>query len=195
MMRLGRMALAVAAGDPNAGDGYTPDTALVNYYDRDARLGMHQDKDERDDAPVVSLSVGDSCGFRFGNTRDRGRPYEDLLLASGDLFVFGGPVRFAYHGVTKVHLGTAPADCGLPAGRINIWAAAKRRIGFSRRNARCPSGRSAGLTMLWSSSVERACSALSAPRPQTASAAPAVNGAANTDSRASIRWAGAGSRS
>jgi alkylated DNA repair protein (DNA oxidative demethylase) len=41
---------------------------------------MHQDKDERDDAPVVSLSVGDSCTFRFGNTRDRGRPYQ----ADGD---------------------------------------------------------------------------------------------------------------
>jgi alkylated DNA repair protein (DNA oxidative demethylase) len=120
MVRLGRMALAAAAGDPDAGDGYTPDTALVNYYDRDARLGMHQDKDERDDAPVVSLSVGDSCTFRFGNTRDRRQPYEDLLLASGDLFVFGGPVRFAHHGVTKVHPGTAPAGCGLPAGRINI---------------------------------------------------------------------------
>jgi alkylated DNA repair protein (DNA oxidative demethylase) len=120
MVRLGRLALAAAAGDPHAGDGYTPDTALVNYYDRDARMGMHQDKDERDDAPVVSLSVGDSCTFRFGNTRDRGQPYEDLLLASGDLFVFGGPVRFAHHGVTKVHPGTAPAGCGLPAGRINI---------------------------------------------------------------------------
>ena len=80
------LALAAAAGDPRAGDGYTPDAALVNYYDRDARLGLHQDKDERDDAPVVSLSVGDSCTFRFGNTRDRGRPYQDVLLTSGDLF-------------------------------------------------------------------------------------------------------------
>src|ERR1700684_3945985 len=90
MVRLGRLALAAAAGDPRAGDGYTPDAALVNYYDREALLGMHQDKDERHDEPVVSLSVGDSCTFRFGNTRDRGRPYQDVLLASGDLFVFGG---------------------------------------------------------------------------------------------------------
>ena len=120
MVRLGRLALAEAAGDPGAGDGYTPDTALVNYYDHQARMGMHQDKDERDDAPVVSLSVGDSCTFRFGNTRDRGQPYEDVLLASGDLFVFGGPARFAYHGVAKVHPGTAPAECGLSEGRINI---------------------------------------------------------------------------
>jgi alkylated DNA repair protein (DNA oxidative demethylase) len=92
----------------------------VEAADRDARLGMHQDKDEHSPAPVVSLSIGDSCTFRFGSTRNRGQPYEDVLLASGDLFVFGGPVRFAYHGVSKVHPGTAPAGCGLPAGRINI---------------------------------------------------------------------------
>jgi DNA oxidative demethylase len=120
MVRLGRLALAAAAGDPRAGDGYTPDAALVNYYDHDARMGMHQDKDEHADAPVVSLSVGDSCTFRFGNSRDRGRPYEDVLLASGDLFVFGGPARFAHHGVTKIRPSTAPADCGLREGRINI---------------------------------------------------------------------------
>jgi len=120
MVRLGRKALAGATGDPRAGDDYTPDTALVNYYDQAARLGMHQDKDERSPAPVVSLSIGDSCTFRFGNTRDRGQPYEDVLLASGDLFVFGGPSRLAYHGVIRIHPGTAPGNCGLPEGRINI---------------------------------------------------------------------------
>lgn len=120
MVRLGRRALAEAAGDPHAGDGYTPDAALVNYYGQDARLGMHQDRDELSAAPVVSLSIGDSCTFRFGNTRGRGQPYEDVLLASGDLFVFGGPARLAYHGVTRIHPGTAPEDCGLREGRINI---------------------------------------------------------------------------
>jgi DNA oxidative demethylase len=119
MVDLGRRAL-VDAGDRYAGDEYNPDAALVNFYDHDARLGMHQDKDERSAAPVVSLSIGDSCTFRFGNTRDRGQPYEDVLLASGDLFVFGGPSRLAYHGVTKVHPGTAPAGCGLEEGRVNI---------------------------------------------------------------------------
>lgn len=120
MVRLGRRALVAATGDPRAGDAYTPDTALVNLYDDAARMGMHQDRDERSSAPVVSLSIGDTCTFRFGNTETRNRPYTDLALASGDLFVFGGAARFAYHGITRVHPGTAPAECGLEAGRINI---------------------------------------------------------------------------
>ncbi|MFK8908867.1 alpha-ketoglutarate-dependent dioxygenase AlkB family protein [Streptomyces sp. YS-3] len=118
---LGRAAVADAYGDPAAGDGYSPDTALINFYEGDARMGMHQDKDERSGAPVVSLSIGDSCLFRFGNTEDRGRPYTDVELASGDLFVFGGPSRFAYHGVPKVLPGTGdPAMTGLAGGRLNL---------------------------------------------------------------------------
>jgi len=120
MARLGRKALVEASGDPRAGDEYTPDTALVNYYDAAAHMGMHQDKDEHSRAPVVSLSLGDSCLFRFGNTEKRTRPYTDITLASGDLFVFGGPSRLAYHGVTRVYPGTAPEGCGLSEGRINI---------------------------------------------------------------------------
>lgn len=120
MVRLGRKALVAATGDPQAGEGFTPDTALVNYYDEAARMGMHQDRDERSRAPVVSLSIGDTCRFRFGNTRTRTKPYQDLDLASGDLFVFGGPSRLAYHGVTGVRPGTAPEGCGLSTGRINI---------------------------------------------------------------------------
>jgi alkylated DNA repair protein (DNA oxidative demethylase) len=117
---LGRAALADAYRDPAAAESYRPDTALINFYDDAARMGMHQDKDERTDQPVVSLSLGDSCRFRFGNTRDRNRPWTDIELVSGDLFVFGGPSRFAYHGVTGTYPGTAPAECGLDAGRINI---------------------------------------------------------------------------
>ncbi|HEY5222204.1 MAG TPA: alpha-ketoglutarate-dependent dioxygenase AlkB [Microbacteriaceae bacterium] len=120
MVRLGRKALVAATGDPHAGDDYTPDTALVNYYDENAHMGMHQDKDELSAAPVVSLSIGDTCQFRFGNTENRTMPYEDIDLASGDLFVFGGPSRLAYHGITKVYPGTAAVGSGLERGRINI---------------------------------------------------------------------------
>lgn len=120
LVDLGRRALVGATGDPRAGDDYCPDTALVNLYDDDARMGMHQDRDEASLAPVVSLSIGDSCRFRFGNEEDRGKPYEDVELGSGDLFVFGGPARLAFHGVTKIHPGTAPDGCGLDHGRLNI---------------------------------------------------------------------------
>lgn len=120
MVRLGRKALYAATGDAEQAESYTPDTALVNYYGNESKMGMHQDRDERSVAPVVSFSIGDTCTFRFGNTRNRNKPYEDISLASGDLFVFGGPTRLAYHGVTKVMPGTAPEACGLESGRINI---------------------------------------------------------------------------
>ncbi|MYT03951.1 MULTISPECIES: alpha-ketoglutarate-dependent dioxygenase AlkB, partial [Streptomyces] len=93
--------------------------ALINFYDQDARMGMHRDSDEKSDAPVVSLSLGDTCVFRFGNPETRTKPYTDVELRSGDLFVFGGPSRLAYHGVPRVHPGTAPPELGL-TGRLNI---------------------------------------------------------------------------
>lgn len=120
MTRLGRRAVTEATDDPAAGEAYTPDTALVNYYDDTAKMGMHQDRDENSLAPVVSLSIGDRSLFRFGNTVNRNRPYDDIALDSGDLFVFGGPSRLAFHGIARVYPQTAPDGCGLPTGRINI---------------------------------------------------------------------------
>ncbi len=117
---LGRAALAAAYDDPAAAATYDPDAAIVNFYDERARMGMHRDKDERSDAPVVSLSIGDSCVFRFGNTTSRGKPYTDIELRSGDLFAFGGPSRFAYHGVPKILPGSGDPEAGLASGRLNI---------------------------------------------------------------------------
>lgn len=111
---------AVAAAYQEAADGYRPDTALINFYDDAARMGLHQDKDERADDPVVSLSLGDACVFRFGNTTSRNKPWTDVELRSGDLFVFGGPSRYAYHGVTRIHPGSNTVDNGLGHGRLNI---------------------------------------------------------------------------
>lgn len=113
---LGRRGVAEAYGDDG---GYRPDIALINFYDAAARMGQHQDKDEHSLAPVVSLSLGDTCVFRFGNPDGRGRPWTDVELESGDLFVFGGPSRLAYHGVPRTLPGTAPADLGL-RGRLNL---------------------------------------------------------------------------
>jgi alkylated DNA repair protein (DNA oxidative demethylase) len=120
LAELGRRAVAEAYGDAAPAAAYAPDVALVNLYTNGARMGMHQDRDERTDAPVVSLSLGDACTFRLGNTENRGRPYTDVELASGDLFVFGGPSRFAYHGVPKVLPGTDPPGIGLDHERLNI---------------------------------------------------------------------------
>ncbi len=117
---LGRRALAGAYDDPDEAARYRPDVALINFYDGTARMGMHADRDERSAAPVVSLSLGATCVFRFGNPLSRGRPWQDIELESGDLFVFGHESRFAYHGVPKTTPGTNPPDIGLPAGRLNI---------------------------------------------------------------------------
>ncbi|WP_396286872.1 alpha-ketoglutarate-dependent dioxygenase AlkB family protein [Amycolatopsis sp. PS_44_ISF1] len=114
---LGRRALADAYAGP--AEDYHPDVALVNFYDATAKMGLHQDKEERSPAPVVSLSLGDACVFRFGNPEHRNRPYTDVELRSGDLFVFGGPSRLAYHGVPKTLPGTAEPELGL-TGRLNL---------------------------------------------------------------------------
>ncbi|MEU9892765.1 alpha-ketoglutarate-dependent dioxygenase AlkB family protein [Streptomyces phaeochromogenes] len=115
---LGRRAVVDALG-PEAATAAAYDIALINFYDADARMGMHRDSDEKSDAPVVSLSLGDTCVFRFGNTESRNRPYTDVELRSGDLFVFGGDARLAYHGVPRVQAGTAPPELGL-TGRLNV---------------------------------------------------------------------------
>ncbi|EPH42598.1 alpha-ketoglutarate-dependent dioxygenase AlkB [Streptomyces aurantiacus] len=126
LAQLGRTAVRDAYGEgavpgDGAADGAPSayDIALINFYDADAHMGMHRDSDENSTAPVVSLSLGDTCVFRFGNTETRTRPYTDVELRSGDLMVFGGPSRLAYHGVPKVHPGTAPPGLGL-TGRLNI---------------------------------------------------------------------------
>lgn len=120
--------VAASGPDPVAFDGidrvvreHRPDSALVNFYDDAAHMGMHQDKDEFSAAPIVSLSLGDTCVFRFGNTETRTAPYQDVELRSGDLFVFGGPSRYAFHGVPRVLPGTGGRQLGLKnGGRLNI---------------------------------------------------------------------------
>jgi alkylated DNA repair protein (DNA oxidative demethylase) len=119
LVTIGQRAGADAHGTDSE-PGYHPDAALINLYDEKARLGMHQDRNERSPDPVVSLSIGDTCVFRFGNTENRGRPYTDIRLHSGDLFVFGGPARLAYHGVPRTLPGTADPASGLSGGRLNL---------------------------------------------------------------------------
>jgi DNA oxidative demethylase len=121
---LGSLAAAgveAAYGDRDAAAAYDPDCALINYYDAAAKMGMHRDREERVNAPVVSLSIGAACLFRFGNTVDRRAPYADVELRSGDLFVFGGPSRFAYHGIVRpVQAGSGDPALGLGSADARI---------------------------------------------------------------------------
>jgi DNA oxidative demethylase len=95
-----------------------PEACLVNYYGADARMGLHQDRDEHDfAAPVVSLSLGDSCLFRLGGAK-RNDPTRSFRLASGDAFVLAGEERLAFHGVDRILAGSSTL---LPeGGRINL---------------------------------------------------------------------------
>lgn len=119
LVRMGQQAIA-DTGAGTAAPPYVPDVALINFYDVDARMGLHRDQDEHTVDPIVSVSIGDSATFRLGTPERRGRPYRDVLLGSGDLIVFGGASRLAYHAITKIHPHTAPADCGLATGRVNL---------------------------------------------------------------------------
>lgn len=117
---IGRAAVATAYADAERAAAYQPDIALINHYDADARMGLHQDKDEDVLEPVVSLSIGAPCLFRFGNTEHRGKPWTDVELHSGDLVVFGDASRLAYHGVPKLLPAHDVPDTGLGGGRLNI---------------------------------------------------------------------------
>ncbi len=86
---------------------HPPEACLVNLYGPTARMGLHQDRDEQDfAAPVVSLSLGDSCLFRIGGEK-RSDPTRTFRLASGDALVLGGEARLAHHGVDRIMPGTS----------------------------------------------------------------------------------------
>ncbi len=111
--------LAASVGMP-----IVPDVCIMNLYEADeGKMGLHQDKDEGERSlaagvPVVSISLGDTARFLFGGAK-RKDPVETVLLESGDVFVFGGPARLRYHGVSRIVPGTAPPEIGL-TGRFNL---------------------------------------------------------------------------
>jgi alkylated DNA repair protein (DNA oxidative demethylase) len=121
IIELARAAVSEAYGatDPDA-VRFAPDAAIVNLYSPGARLGLHQDGEEPSDAPVVTISLGDSCTFRLAGVDRRTAPFVDIEMRTGDLLVFGGPTRRIFHGVPKVFAGSAPEDIGLPPGRLSI---------------------------------------------------------------------------
>jgi len=117
---LRRLAAELAAAADMALDA---DICILNYYDADGRMGLHQDKDEgarsiAAGVPVVSVSLGDTARFLFGGLKRRD-PVDAIPLESGDAFVFGGAARLRYHGVSRIIPGTAPSELHL-SGRFNL---------------------------------------------------------------------------
>jgi len=111
-------ALLLAIWNEIAGYPHPPEACLINFYGPEAKMGLHQDRDEEDlAAPVVSLSLGDSCRFRFGG-RQRAAPSRAFHLGSGDALVLGGGARLAFHGVDRIYPGTSTLLGG--GGRLNL---------------------------------------------------------------------------
>lgn len=95
-----------------------PEACLVNFYAETAKMGLHQDRDEQNlVAPVVSVSLGDTCLFRFGGT-ERNDKTQSIKLKSGDVIVLGGEGRLAFHGVDRIYPGTSTLLKN--TGRINL---------------------------------------------------------------------------
>ncbi|MGY6709931.1 MAG: alpha-ketoglutarate-dependent dioxygenase AlkB family protein [Rhizobiaceae bacterium] len=101
-----------------AGWPQPPEACLVNFYEASARMGLHQDRDETNlEAPVLSVSLGDTCLFRVGGT-SRGGGTMSFRLESGDVMLLEGPGRLRFHGVDRIHAGTS--DLLKNGGRINL---------------------------------------------------------------------------
>lgn len=95
-----------------------PEACLVNFYSDEAKMGLHQDKDENELlAPVLSISLGNTCLFRVGGL-NRNDPTGSFKLSSGDIVILGGEGRLAFHGVDRIY----PASSTLlkNGGRINL---------------------------------------------------------------------------
>ena len=95
-----------------------PECCLVNLYRTGAKMGLHQDRDEKDvSAAVIGISLGDEALFRIGGVA-RGGPTRSVALASGDVIAFGGTARLAYHGIDRIRPGTSRLIPG--GGRLSL---------------------------------------------------------------------------
>ncbi|XP_026412387.1 uncharacterized protein LOC113308117 [Papaver somniferum] len=105
-----------------------PDMCIINFYSKTGTLGLHQDKDETKESldkglPVVSISIGDSAEFLYGEHGDV-EGANKVILESGDVLIFGGKSRHIFHGVKSILPDTAPkalvAEANLRPGRLNL---------------------------------------------------------------------------
>ena len=101
-----------------AGYEKSPEACLVNFYKDDARMGLHQDRDEQDlAAPVLSISLGNTCLFRIGGNSRNDRTLS-FKLSSGDIVILGGEGRLCFHGVDRIYPATSTLLKN--GGRINL---------------------------------------------------------------------------
>jgi len=110
--------MVLALWHATTGVAYAPQACLINYYGASAKLGLHRDQDEEArDAPILSVSLGDTAVFRLGGP-ERRSPTRTIRLSSGDLLLLAGPSRHWFHGVDRILPGTSRL---LPdGGRINL---------------------------------------------------------------------------
>ena len=99
-------------------DSNPPDSCLINYYDADAKMGLHADLDEEDrQAPVLSISLGDTALFRLGGLA-RSDSTISFRLNSGDLMILSGDARNAFHGIDRIYGGSSTLL--KHGGRLNL---------------------------------------------------------------------------
>jgi len=111
-------AALLALWDEATGYDRPPEACLVNFYGADAKMGLHQDRDEADfAAPLLSVSLGDTARFRLGGV-ERGDRTRSFPLESGDVLTLEGPARLAFHGIDRILPGTSTLLSG--GGRINL---------------------------------------------------------------------------
>lgn len=109
--------LATQAASVAGFENFAPDACLINRYQLGARMGLHQDKDERDfNQPIVSVSLGIPAIFQVGGFA-KGDKTLKLTLYHGDVLVWGGESRLRFHGVMPIKTGYHPA---LGESRINL---------------------------------------------------------------------------
>jgi DNA oxidative demethylase len=102
-----------------------PECCLVNLYRAGAKMGLHQDRDEKDvSAAVIGVSLGDEALFRIGGSA-RGDKTVSVSLASGDVIAFGGTARLAYHGIDRIRPHTSRLVPG--GGRLSLTLRRVRR--------------------------------------------------------------------
>jgi alkylated DNA repair protein (DNA oxidative demethylase) len=97
-----------AAAQKSPWPDFEPDACLINFYSPDAKMGLHQDRDEKDFShPIITVCLGDDADFQVGGAL-RGDKYVNVRVHSGDVLLMGGESRMRFHGVRKVFGGTSP---------------------------------------------------------------------------------------